>query len=254
MREKRIDNYGLWQKLKTNNSEGARQELIIKYLSLVKYQVGRIRLIVPGFIEGEDLESYGILGLLDAIDKFDYHQGIEFETYASKRIRGEIMDYLRKLDWLPHSLRQRARQLKETASRISMKLGRRPTVNEIAEVLNLSREKIERIYYQLYSSQWISLFKETGENNQVLDIIREDSSQEPEECYQQKERENLLVKAIDRLNEPERLVISLYYYEELTQQEIAEVMELSPARVSQIHKKAINRLRGFLSRKKEQFI
>jgi len=254
MKEKRIDNYGLWQKLKTNNSERARQELIINYLSLVKYQVGRIRLIIPGFIEGEDLESYGIIGLLDAIEKFDYHQGIEFKTYASKRIRGEIIDYLRKLDWLPHSLRQEARQLKETASKISMKLGRRPTVDEIAEVLNISRERIEKIYYQLYSSQWVSLFKETGDDNRILDLIKEDSSQEPEECYQQKERENLLIEAIDRLNDPERLVISLYYYEELTQQEIAEVMELSPARISQIHRKAINRLRGFLSKKKEQFI
>ncbi|MDI3546952.1 MAG: polymerase sigma factor FliA [Halanaerobiales bacterium] len=253
MSEKKIENYTLWQEFKDHHNEEARQELILKYLPLVKYQVGRIKMVVPGFIEEDDLESYGIIGLIDAINKFDYRQEIKFESYASRRIRGEIIDHLRRLDWLPHSLRRDAKQLQETAERLAGKLGRKPTVNELADALNISRDKVNQLYYQIYSSQWISLFDQKGDI-QLFEIFKEDSDKGPEKHYQQKERENLLAEAIDRLSEAERLVISLYYYEELTQKEIARVMGLSPARISQLHKRAVYRLRGMLSRKKEQLV
>ncbi|QTL96979.1 FliA/WhiG family RNA polymerase sigma factor [Iocasia frigidifontis] len=251
--DKEVAEIELWREFKENDSQAARQELIIKYLPQVKYQAGRLKMIVPDFIEQDDLESYGVIGLIDALYKFDYRKGIKFKTYASRRIRGEIIDYLRKLDWLPHSVRREGKQLKSAADRFFQKYGRRPSVDELATALNISKEKVSKLYYQIYSSQWVSVHEEIGDV-ELLDLLKEDQKSQPEVVYHRKNSERLLSEAIEHLNESERLVISLYYYEGLTQAEIAEVMELSSARVSQLHKKAIYRLRGSLARKKEQLL
>ncbi len=249
--ENRIENYKLWQQYKRDKDQQARQELIIIYLPLVKYQASRVSLTVPDFIEREDLESYGIIGLIDAIEKFDYRRGIEFQTYAVIRIKGEIIDHLRELDWLPHSLRSEGKRMIEIADKMTSELGRRPTVEELGSELDISQEKIESLFYKLYSSNWVSLYDEF-DGQRIIDNLLDKKSLKPESVYREKNAQLILAAAIDRLKEKERLVISLYYFEDLTQKEIAAVLELSPARVSQLHKKAIYRLRGFLSRKKEE--
>lgn len=248
-----VENYELWQKYKEKGDKDAREQLILAYLPLVKYQAGRVKMLVPGFIEKDDLESFGIIGLIDALKRFDYKKGIKFSSYASKRIRGEIIDHLRDLDWLPHSLRQKGKKLRRKAEKMAQSLGRKPGMDELARELDISREKINNLYYKLYSSQWVSLYKEMGEGR-LLDIMQAKSEDCPESSFQNRQAIKLLTEAINGLNKKERLVISLYYYEELTQSEIAEVMDLSPARISQLHKKAVYRLRGSLSNKKEQLV
>lgn len=248
-----IEEINLWREFKENNSQNARQELIVKYLPQVKYQAGRIKIIVPDFIEQDDLESYGVIGLIDAVHKFDYNKGIKFKTYASRRIRGEIIDHLRKLDWLPHSVRREGKRLKSTVDKFFQKYGRRPSIGELATALNISEEKVSSLYYQIYSSQWVSVNEEIGDG-QLLDLLKEDNKCQPEVVYNKRDSERLLAEAIRNLSQSEKLVVSLYYYDGLTQSEIAEVMELSSARVSQLHKKAIYRLRGSLARKKEQLL
>lgn len=252
--EHQIKDYTLWQEIKENDNDQARQKMIIDHLPLVRYHAGRIKMLIPDFIEEDDLESYGTIGLIDAIQKFNHQQGTSFSSYASRRIRGEIIDYLRSLDWLPHSLRREGKKLKAEADRLSDKLGRKPTLDELAESLQIPRQKVDKIYSQLYAANWISLYSPVGDDSNLLDFLVDDNNQSPDALFHQKEREELLVEAIDRLKESERLVISLYYYEGLTQKEITEVTGFSAARVSQLHSKAIYRLRGILGRKKEQLI
>ena len=246
----KIKDLSLWKEYKENDDLQARQQLILNNISLVKYQAGRIKMVIPDFIEQKDLESYGVVGLIDAIEKFDYSRGIKFNTYASKRIRGTILDYLRDLDWLPSSLRREGKKIKKTAKNLANKLGRKPTVEELSNNMNIAKEKIENIYQKLYSANWISLYGQVGDNK-ILDFIKGDNNS-PEKEFQEQESVKMLSEAIKKLPEKEKLIIALYYYEELTQKEIASVMELSTARISQLHKKAVQRLRGFLSRKKEE--
>ncbi|MFW5991821.1 MAG: sigma-70 family RNA polymerase sigma factor [Halanaerobiaceae bacterium] len=250
---KGLEEYSLWQDFKKNSSQEAFHQLVIKYLPLVKYHAGRVKMMVPVFIEQDDLESYGVIGLIDAIHKFDIEQGVKFKTYASRRIRGEIIDHLRKLDWLPHSIRREGKRVKKAADKLAKQLERKPTIEELAETTDLSVSKIESLYQKIYSSQWISIYDEFG-HSQVLDMLPQSDRKSPEKVFQGKEREETLAEAIDRLQENERLVISLFYHEGLTQKEIAGVMDLSAARISQIHKKAIYRLRGMLSKKKKQLV
>ena len=250
-----IDNYKLWKEYKEDNSSEAREKLIKEYLPLVKYHAGRVKMIVPEFVEKDDLISFGVIGLIDALEKFDYNKKIEFSTYANKRVCGEIIDHLRDLDWLPHSLRRDGKKLKKTVEEMTQNLGRRPTVDEISEKIDFSRKKINKLYYKLYSSQWVSLDQELGDGEStILDTISSNENNNPLQKLKKDKAVQILSEAIEKLKEKQKLVISLYYYEDLTQVEIAEIMELSEARISQIHKKAVYRLRGFLSRKKEQLL
>ncbi len=253
MTSNNIDDYSLWKEFKEKGNEEVFQELILKYLSLVKYQAGRIKMVVPGFIDEEDLVSYGIIGLMDAVNKYDYRKGIKFNTYASIRIRGAIIDHLRELDWLPHSLRRDARRVKETYERINRKTGKTPSFIELEEATGIKLDRIKDIFHKLYSSQWISLYDEVGDTR-VFELLPTTSDKRPETIFEDKHRVELLAEAIERLSKTEKMVISLYYYEELTQKEIGKVLDLSPARVSQIHKKAVYRLRGILGKKKEQLV
>ncbi|MFW6381073.1 MAG: sigma-70 family RNA polymerase sigma factor [Bacillota bacterium] len=248
------DNLSLWKAYKQNNDQQAREQLILEYLELVKYQADRIKMRVPDFIDREDLEGFGIIGLIDALEKFDYRRGVKFTSYASFRIRGEIIDHLRRLDWLPHSLRTRGKQLKQKVEEMHQQLGYRPGPEQLASELEMPREDIEELYRKLYQADWMSLNTELGEEQQLQDLLENRDSPSPETTYDREQKLELLTEAINKLSDSQQLVISLYYYEELTQQEIAEIMELSPARISQIHTKAVRRLRGFLSLKRELLI
>ncbi|MFW6269794.1 MAG: sigma-70 family RNA polymerase sigma factor [Bacillota bacterium] len=247
-----IKDITLWKKYKKNNSEEARNQLIEKNLTLVKYQAGRINLIIPDFIEKEDLESFGMIGLIEAVENFKPEYGIEFKTYAQKRVRGAMLDYLRELDWLPSSLRREGKKIKNTVKKLSQELGRKPSMEELSAEIDISRKRIDNIYQKIYSSNWISLYGEVGDRK-ILDFLEGDNNR-PEKLFNKKGALRVLTAAIKKLPEKEKLVITLYYYEELTQKEIASIMELSPARISQLHKKAVQRLRGFLSRRKEELL
>lgn len=250
MKANKVEEYSVWVDFKDNNNQDSFRELILRYLPLVKYTAGRVKMMVPGFIEEDDLISYGILGLIDAIHKYDYKKGVLFKTYATSRIRGEIIDHLRKLDWLPHSVRRESKVIKETAEKLRKEKGRKPTLEELAGACKISKERINELNQQLHSSEWVSLYDEFADIR-IFDIVSGNDN-EPEKIYDSNLRVEILASALERLNEDQKLVMVLVYYEELTQKEIAEIMELSAARVSQIHKKAVNRLRGMLVREKEQ--
>ena len=247
-----LSNKELWRRYKEENDHDAREQLIIEYLDLVKYQAGRINIYVPDRIELEDLESYGIIGLIDAIEKFDPKRGYKFNSYAQLRIKGEIIDQLRKLDWLPHSLRQKAKKIKSKTKELESRLKRTPTVDEIASELDLSKKQINNILKKLKESQWVSIYSELN-GKSLIDWLPSSKSNKPNEILDKKNAIKVLKNAIEKLDEKQKLIISLIYYEELTQKEVAEIMDLSPARISQIHKKTVYRLRGYLARKKDEF-
>ncbi|MFW5962081.1 MAG: sigma-70 family RNA polymerase sigma factor [bacterium] len=246
----KLENYDLWNRYKKNKDQSARNELIVNYLNLVKYQASRVKMLVPDFVDIDDLESYGVLGLFDAIEKFDINYGVKFSTYANKRIKGEIIDRLRKMDWLPDQVRNNGQKMKKIIQSFLQELGRKPTLSELADALNISKEQVRDLYYKIYSAEWVSLYSD-GEENPILNIIESNFS-DPENNLNIKITEDLLTEAINRLTKQEKLIIVLYYYEDLSLTEIANIMELSNSRISKIHKKAIYRLRGFLSNKKEE--
>ncbi len=247
-----LSNKKLWQRYKNNNDQEARNQLILEYLDLVKYQAGRVKTQLPDRIELEDLESYGVIGLIDAIEKFEPERGYKFNSYAQKRIKGEIIDQLRKLDWLPHSIRQKAKVIKSVSQELENNLKRKPTVDEITQKVDFSKSEIKKVLKKLEESQWVSIYSELN-GRSLIDWLPSSKSDKPERILDKKHATNVLKNAIENLNERQKLVVSLVYYEELTQKEIAEIMDLSPARISQIHKKSVYRLRGYLSRKKQDF-
>lgn len=241
----------LWKKYRLNNNQKAREEIILKHLGLVRYAVGRIIIMLPDQIEPEDLESYGIIGLIEAVEKFDYQRGIEFSTYALPRIKGEIYDYLRSKDWLPDNMRRELKRAEIEKENFKADTGREPDQKELAKRTGIDVERLNAIERHSQLANWISLSHEF-EGVELIELIAADFDKAVDKLTEE-EAVNLLAEKLDMLSEAEKLVLTLYYYEELTQIEIAEVMELSAARVSQIHSRAIRRLRGMLSRSKEYF-
>ncbi len=248
-----IKNAELWTSYKRDNDEEARKSLILNYLDLVKYQAQSVEKFVPNSIEKGDLESYGILGLMDAIEKFEPERGNKFISYAQLRIRGAIIDNLRKLDWLPHSLRRKAKIIKRKARELANEIGHTPDIDLLARELGMSRKEIEATKSKVYESEWISLYSENGDSR-MIDYLADTNNEKPENLCEKEIMIDLLTEAINNLDEQEKLVVSLYYYKELTQVEIAEIMEISQARVSQIHKNAIYHLRELLNETEEQLI
>lgn len=243
----KIENYDLWNKFQNENSEVAREKIILNNLDLVKYQAKRVSALIPDFIDVEDLKSYGMIGLIEAVERFDPEMGYKFSTFASKRVRGAIIDFLRELDWLPHSVRSDAKKIINEKDKLNGK-NRDDNISELAEELEISESRIKKVLRYFNASQWVSLDIEY-EDATLLDIIASETSG-PDKKLDKEVGRKILIEAIDKLNKQERLVISLYYYEELTQEEIAEILDLSTARISQIHKKSIQRLRGYLASKK----
>ncbi|MBE5812651.1 MAG: FliA/WhiG family RNA polymerase sigma factor [Clostridiales bacterium] len=245
------ENSSLWIEYKKTNSQELKEELILKYAPLVKFVAGRIGIYFGGNVEYEDLVSYGIFGLIDAIDKFDLDKGVKFRTYASLRIRGAIIDSVRNLDWIPRSLRQKSKELEKLYSDLENELGRSATDEDVASKLGISVEEFGKMLTDINISSLISL-DEYFEQNYDHGISPKDTSKEtqPEGFVEKNEIKTILGKSIDMLPEKEKMVVTLYYYEELTLKEISVIMNVSESRISQLHTKAIMRLKGKLGRQK----
>lgn len=234
----------LWMDYTRTKSSEAREQLILEYAPLVILVAGRLSMYLGYNVEYEDLCSYGIFGLIDAIDKFDSMKEVKFETYASLRIRGSILDQIRKMDWIPRTIRQRQRQIDNAMKEIEAKTGRPATDEEIASALGISNDEYVEMQSQMKVTQVVSLneFMESG-----AEVPGEQTTQyrfeTPEEALGKAELKQKLMEALKLLTEKEQKVVLLYYYEELTLKEIANILEVSESRVSQLHTKAIQKMK-----------
>jgi RNA polymerase sigma factor for flagellar operon FliA len=245
----------LWREYTKTKDQGVRDRLILTYAPLVKYVAGRLGSGLPAHVDENDLVSYGLLGLIGAIERFDPNRDIKFETYAIARIKGSIIDELRAMDWVPRSVRSRARDIERAIGELERKLMRAPTDEEISEKLgvtvddlNESLSEIGRSSIAALDELWtISSGAGGGDAVALLDTIEDTQGPEPQSELAQTELKEALGEAIARLPEREKLVVTLYYYEELTLREIGEVLGVTESRVSQLHTKAILRLKARLA-------
>lgn len=245
---KEKDISALWLRYKETKSVEVRNAIAEHYLPLVRIVCGRLAVSLPQHLDKDDLLSSGFFGLLDAIDRFDITRNIKFETYAGVRIRGAMIDYLRSKDWIPVSMRQKIRKYEQTVCRLENELGRTATDDELAEALEISLEELQTLVNQSNSATVIPL----------EEYLRTDAAEaidtNPANSTELFEIKETLAKAIERLPERERLVVSLYYYEEMTLKEISLVLHLTEARISQLHTKAIMKMRGYLAQSKEELV
>ncbi|MGE5552319.1 MAG: FliA/WhiG family RNA polymerase sigma factor [Betaproteobacteria bacterium] len=254
---RKIDLDQAWKAFKSTGDRAAREALILHYAPLVKYVAGRLAVALPATVDFDDLVSCGTSGLIDAVEKFEPDRGVKFETYALARIRGGIIDGLRLADWVPRSVRQKARQFETVSQRLESSLGRAATDAELAEALGLSAEEYNNLISELACTTLTSLDEiwrgdeDGSEGVRLVDGLADQSAVDPLAIAELAELKRALAQAIDQLPERERLVIALYYREGLTLKEIGRVLEVTEARVSQIHTKAILRLRGKLARWRE---
>lgn len=238
----------LWREYKQNNSEQAREKLISEYAYLAKYAVDRLNLSPSGAVSYEDLIGHAVVGLIDAIEKFDTQRQVKFETYALLRIRGEVIDVIRSLDWAPRSVRRHESTLREVYARLEMELQRPPSDSEVASHLGIEVSELEKILCDVGQSAVFSLDEIISCGGDILASGEDNEFGDPADCAQRSEQKRLLAKSIEELPERERTVVALYYYENLTQKEIAAVLGVTESRVCQIHTKAVLRLSGKLSR------
>jgi RNA polymerase sigma factor for flagellar operon FliA len=243
---------GVWVEYRRTRDRALRDRLIVTYAPLVKYVAGRLGSGLPAHVEEADLVSYGLLGLIGAIDRYDPDLDIKFETYAIARIRGAILDELRALDWVPRSVRARARAIERAIATLEAKLGRAPTDEEIAQKVGITTEELEESLVDIGRSSIAALdelWTSSGEGDQVslLDTLEDSSAPRPAEALDDTELRETLADAIAHLPEREKVVITLYYFEELTLREIGEVLGVTESRISQLHTKAVLRLKARLS-------
>jgi len=246
----------LWRLYREEGDEKARQEIILHYSYLVKYVSGRVMIHLPSYVELDDLISYGTMGLIDAVGGFNHEQGVKFSTYAVARIKGAIYDALRAMDWVPRSVRDKAKMISKAMAELEQENKRVPTDEELAAHLEISVERLEKIFSQITVPQIMSLEgmgEREGEDRPAVEIPGPPEDN-PLYIVQDRDMKRILGQAIERLPEKEKLVIALYYYDGLTLREIGEVLELSTARISQLHTKAVLRLRGMLSREKRSLV
>ena len=241
---KTVDTDKLWSEYQKKPTPEIREQLILAYAQLVKLVAGRLSMYLGHNVEYDDLVSYGIFGLIDAIDKFDMTKNVKFETYASLRIRGVILDQIRKMDWIPRTVRQRQRKIDEAMKQVEMRTGKAATDEEIAIELGVSEDELVNWQSQLKVTNVVSLneFEEQGQEPTV-EIASHNRFSQPEEVVEEQELKVMLVEALGLLTEKERRVIELYYYEDLTLKEISLVLEVSESRVSQLHTKALLKMR-----------
>ncbi|GIU95012.1 MAG: RNA polymerase sigma factor WhiG [Gaiellaceae bacterium] len=242
----------LWQAYRASGDQEARDRLILTYAPLVKFVAGRVGASLPSHVDEQDLVSYGLLGLIGAIERFDPDREIKFETFAIARIRGAIIDELRSLDWVPRSVRTRARQIEQAIAALEKELLRAPTDEEIAKKLGISLAELEESLREISRTSVAALDElwspsGTGDQVSLIDTIEDESGPDPELSLEQTEVREALAEAISGLPEREKLVVTLYYYEELTLREIGEVLGVTESRVSQLHTKAILRMKAHLS-------
>lgn len=246
----------IWVQYKEKSDIEARDDLIIHYAHLVKYVANRLAINLSSVVEVDELISYGIEGLIDAIEKYDHKRNIKFETYAITRIRGSMIDGLRSMDWVPVSVRQKSKELERTYIKLEGELGRAATDMEVAQELGISLNELATLLREVAANTIISLDDfipgDDGDDKKkrIVDLLEDYNANDALELLELSEVKELLAKSISRLPEKEKKVVYLYYYEGLTLKEIGMVLSLSESRISQLHTKAILRLRGSLSKKK----
>jgi RNA polymerase sigma factor for flagellar operon FliA len=247
------DTQQIWLDYTRTKDKHLRDRLILTYAPLVKYVAGRVGSGLPAHVDEEDLVSYGLLGLMGAIDRFDPTRDIKFETFAIARIKGAIIDELRSLDWVPRSVRSRARDIERAMAELERTLHRAPTDEEIAEKLGITEEELDDSLTDISRSSIAALDElwtisgSSGDQVSLIDTIEDTSGPDPQGALAQTELREALGEAIARLPEREKLVVTLYYYEELTLREIGDVLGVTESRVSQLHTKAILRLKARLA-------
>ncbi|MCL6557870.1 MAG: FliA/WhiG family RNA polymerase sigma factor [Firmicutes bacterium] len=241
----------IWHEYKVNGKEAARQELILKHLPMVKQLAGRLAVRLPPWISQEDLESAGIFGLMAAIERFDPDHGTDFEAYAYRRVRGAMLDEVRRLTWLPRSLWQRMQEVNAVREELEKKSGQRPSDDELAKVLGMTAAELVKVtgYFQALCPASLEEVVNVSNGSQLSwgDLIEDPLSPDPLELLNVNEDHKILETAISRLDEKLKLVLALYYQEGLTLKEIGRVLNVSESRVCQLHAKAIKKLREMMS-------
>ena len=250
---KAIELKDLWRRYKSSGDERARERLVVAYSPLVKYVSGRMASGLPAHVDEADLISYGLVGLISAIARFEPEREIKFETYAITRIKGAIIDELRSLDWVPRSVRARARAIERANAKLEHRLQRAPTDEEMSVELDMSVQEFRDALLQISNSTIAALDElwtvsdASGDQVSLLDTLQDPDAADPVAALDQVDLKDRMADAIARLPEREKLVIALYYYENLTLREIGEVLGVTESRISQLHTKAVLRLRGRLS-------
>ena len=239
----------LWEEYSKTQSPELREKIILEYAPLVKVVAGRLSMYLGYNVEYEDLVSYGIFGLIDAIDKFDCMKDVKFETYASLRIRGAILDQIRKMDWIPRTIRQKQKKIDSVIREIEARSGRNATDEEIAEGLGISGDEYVEWQSQMKITNVVSLNEFLEQGSEVSNEASHTKSAQfdsPEEVLERDELKRILAEALELLTEKERKVIVLYYYEELTLKEISSILEVSESRISQLHTRALQKMKAKL--------
>jgi RNA polymerase sigma factor for flagellar operon FliA len=249
---KEIELRDLWRRYKVNGDDSARERLVVAYSPMVKFVAGRLGAGLPSHVDDADLISYGLMGLIGAIERFEPERGIKFETFAMTRIRGAIIDELRSLDWVPRSVRSRAREIEAAQVKLEHELQRAPSEDELAKKLGIDEGELRSSLLEIANSSVYALDElwtvsdSSGDQVSLLDTIADDGAADPQEALATTEVKDRLTEAIGGLPEREQLVVALYYYENLTLREIGEVLGVTESRVSQLHTKAVMRLKSHL--------
>jgi RNA polymerase sigma factor FliA len=247
------DTQTLWHQYRKTGDPGIRDRLILTYAPLVKYVAGRLGSGLPAHVDEGDLVSYGLLGLIGAIERYEPDRDVKFETYAIARIKGAIIDELRAMDWVPRSVRSRARDIERAIGELEAKLGRAPSDEEISKKLGITEEELGTSLTEISRSSIAALDElwtvsnTGGDQIALIDTIEDTGAPDPQSQLSKTELKEAIADAIARLPEREKLVVTLYYYEELTLREIGEVLGVTESRVSQLHTKAILRLKARLA-------
>lgn len=236
----------LWIRFKEEGDEAARDQLVVHHMRIVKFIAGRMAIHVPQTIDMNDLVGWGALGLMDAVDKYDHRQNIKFTTYASIRVRGAIIDQIRSLDWAPRSLRSLARRVGKAREKLRHEKGGEPSIEDLASELGLNEDQVEDVVTQVQTAQVLSLddYLPSDSDTETRKVEATGSmAPGPDAAYEERERQELLVKAILELPDQQQKVLNLYYYEGLTLKEIGAVLEVTESRICQVHSAAMKRLR-----------
>jgi RNA polymerase sigma factor for flagellar operon FliA len=243
----------LWEQWKEHGDKEAKKQLIEKYPHIVEYVSGRLAVGLPKNVSKDDLASNGVMGLIDALEKFDYERGLQFETYASWRVRGAILDGLRQGDWVPRSVREKAKKIEDAYQHLEQRYLRTVSDEEMSHYLDVSEKEFQNMIQEVAVMSIVSLEDPIREEESEtrLSLLVDEKAKNPDHKVNEFTLRDALAQGIDKLTEKERIVVSLLYYEDLSLSEIAEVMSLSPSRISQLHSKAILRLRATLDKQRD---